>query len=253
MQIHTLIEILDNLLSTSSFNDYGPNGLQVGSSEQPVTKIGVAVSADLATIQKAIEHKVSTLIVHHGVFWKGMPYPITGILYERIRLLIQHNISLIAYHLPLDAHPTIGNNWKVALDLGWENVQPFGSYLPQLGVQGTFPSIHIEEFAQVLSSYYEAPVQAKALGGIDFISSAALISGGAYKEISTAASQHVDCFISGNFDEPAWSLSFENKINFLSFGHTITEKVGPKALTTWLNEQLPESIPSLFIDTQNPF
>ncbi|BAE81140.1 conserved hypothetical protein [Chlamydia felis Fe/C-56] len=251
MKVADLLVHLNTLLSPESFSDYGPNGLQVGNPQIVVQKIAVGVSADLATIHAAIDNDANVLIVHHGLFWKGSPYPITGMLYNRMQYLIKHDVQLIAYHLPLDAHTSIGNNWKVAHDLKWKNLQPFGSSLPYLGVQGSFSPISIETLIDKLSNYYQAPIKAKALGGKETVSSAALISGGAYKELSAAILAQIDCFITGNFDEPAWSAALENHIHFLAFGHTATEKVGPKALAEHLQAQLP--VPAIFIDTCNPF
>ncbi|AAD18290.1 YbgI [Chlamydia pneumoniae TW-183] len=251
MNVADLLSHLETLLSSKIFQDYGPNGLQVGDPQTPVKKIAVAVTADLETIKQAVAAEANVLIVHHGIFWKGMPYPITGMIHKRIQLLIEHNIQLIAYHLPLDAHPTLGNNWRVALDLNWHDLKPFGSSLPYLGVQGSFSPIDIDSFIDLLSQYYQAPLKGSALGGPSRVSSAALISGGAYRELSSAATSQVDCFITGNFDEPAWSTALESNINFLAFGHTATEKVGPKSLAEHLKSEFP--ISTTFIDTANPF
>ncbi|AAX50361.1 Nif3-like dinuclear metal center hexameric protein [Chlamydia trachomatis] len=251
MNVSDLLNILNELLHPEYFSDYGPNGLQVGNAQTAIRKVVVAVTADLATIEKAIACEANVLLVHHGIFWKGMPYPITGILYQRMQRLMEGNIQLIAYHLPLDAHTTIGNNWKVARDLGWEQLESFGSSQPSLGVKGVFPEMEVHDFISQLSAYYQTPVLAKALGGKKRVSSAALISGGAYHEISEAKNQQVDCFITGNFDEPAWSLAHELAIHFLAFGHTATEKVGPKALAQYLKGAGLESV--VFLDTDNPF
>ncbi|WP_108897110.1 Nif3-like dinuclear metal center hexameric protein [Chlamydia serpentis] len=251
MNVAELLSHLDNLLASGTFQDYGPNGLQVGNAQVALKKIGVAVTADIETIKQAIKANVNVLIVHHGIFWKGMPYPITGMMYKRIQLLIQHDIQLLAYHLPLDAHPTLGNNWRVALDLNWKDLQPFGSSFPNLGVQGSFSPVHINTFTNLLSQYYQAPLKGSALGGPSTVSSAAIVSGGAYRELSFAVTRQVDCFITGNFDEPAWSTALENNINFLAFGHTATEKIGPKSLAHHLNSVL--QVPTIFIDTDNPF
>lgn len=251
MNVADLLSFLNDLLSPQLFSDYCPNGLQVGDLNSSVSKIAVAVSADLATIQEAARLKANVLVVHHGLFWKGMPYPITGMLHTRMQQLIRNHIHLFAYHLPLDAHETLGNNWKVALDLQWENLQPFGSSLPYIGVQGTFSPLPIEEFISILSKYYNTPIKAQALGGPKSISSAAILSGGAYKELPQAIKNNIPCFITGNFDEPAWSIAWENQTHFLAFGHTATEKVGPQALADYLENQL--HIPTMFIDTSNPF
>lgn len=251
MNVADLLSFLNNLFSPQLFSDHCPNGLQVGDLNSSVSKIAVAVSADLATIQAAVQLKANVLVVHHGLFWKGMPYPITGMLHTRMQQLIGNRMHLFAYHLPLDAHETLGNNWKVALDLQWENLQPFGSSLPCIGVQGTFSPLPIKEFISILSQYYNTPIKAQALGGPKSISSAAILSGGAYKELSQAIKNKIPCFITGNFDEPAWSIAWENQTHFLAFGHTATEKVGPRALTDYLENQL--HIPTIFIDTSNPF
>ncbi|EPP34305.1 NIF3 family protein [Chlamydia ibidis] len=251
MLIADLLAYLDTLLSPAEFIDYAPNGLQIGKESSPVNKIGVAVSADLATIEAAVQNELDTLIVHHGIFWKNMPYPLTNSLYDRVYCLIKHNIQLLAYHLPLDANTKLGNNWRVACDLKWENCENFGSTFPQLGVKGRFPRMHVRDFISLLSDYYNTPVKAVALGGEEYVSSAALVSGGAYREIVEAAKNKVDCFITGNFDEPAWSMAIENKVNFIAFGHTQTEKIGPMALASHLESSL--RIPTMFLDTKNPF
>ncbi|ANH78916.1 Nif3-like dinuclear metal center hexameric protein [Candidatus Chlamydia sanziniae] len=251
MNIADLLIYLDALFSPEIFSDCAPNGLQVGNTSVSVQKIAVAVTADLATLKQAAQLQTNVLIVHHGLFWKGMAYPLTGMIYNRIQYLIKYNIQLIAYHFPLDAHPTLGNNWKVAHDLNWDHLQPFGSSSPYLGVQGCFAPMSIETFIELLTNYYQATLQGKALGGPKTVSSAAIISGGAYRELTHAAARKIDCFISGNFDEPAWSMALENQINFLAFGHTATEKIGPKTLAEYLKINL--GIPTVFIDTINPF
>ena len=141
MKVSDLLNILNELLHPEQFNDYGPNGLQVGDTQTLVRKIAVAVTADLATIEKAIACEANVLLVHHGLFWKGMAYPVTGMLYQRMQKLFENRIQLIAYHLPLDAHAEVGNNWRVARDLGWEQLEPFGSSQPFLGVKGVFSEI----------------------------------------------------------------------------------------------------------------
>lgn len=252
MQLSDLALYLNSQLSVDLFADYCPNGLQVGNPSVSVQKIAVGVTADLSTIQKALSSGANVLIVHHGLLWNSSKTPpLVGSLFQRLQVLIQNDIQLLAYHLPLDAHETLGNNWKVAHDLQWENKQKFGSFKPQIGVQGTFSPIHIQDFIQKLTAYYGCSVKASALGGPEYISSAALTSGGAYKELNQAAQNQIDCFITGNFDEPAWSFAMENHIHFLAFGHTQTEKVGPKALCRHIQEQL--QIPCEFIDTENDF
>lgn len=240
----------DDLLACGDFTDFCPNGLQIEASFE-IEKIGTAVSASLETIEKAVDLKLDALIVHHGIFWKGDNFPIFGIKRKKIELLLKNNISLLAYHLPLDAHPFLGNNWKAALDLGWENLSPFGFQSGKfIGVKGTFPQILREEFSKKLEKYYNHPANV-ALGGKNTVSSAALISGGAYKSLSEAALSDVDCFITGNYDEPAWNDAHELNMNFFAMGHSATERIGPIALGEHLSMAL--GLESLFIDVYNPF
>jgi putative NIF3 family GTP cyclohydrolase 1 type 2 len=189
--------------------------------------------------------------VHHGLFWNKDSYPIMGAKKKKIELLFQKQMSLLAYHLPLDLHQEVGNNWQAARDLGWEELEPFGIYNGiAIGVRGKFKDRSIDEFVTDVEAYYSHSATV-ALGGRKRVSSGALISGGAYKELSQAAKMGADCFITGNFDEPAWGIAFEENIHFLALGHTATEEVGPKALAKHLQREF--NIPCQFIKTPNPF
>lgn len=245
-----LEEYLNTYLHVPLIEDYCPNGIQVEGRGE-IKKIGTAVSANLRTLEKAAEEGVQALIVHHGLFWNRDPYPIVGTKRAKIELLLKEGISLFAYHLPLDAHQEVGNNWQAARALGWENLEPFGPYNGTIiGVKGTFRSRPIKTFVEEVEAYYAHPATL-ALGGKERVSSAALISGGAYKELVAAARAGVECYITGNFDEPAWGIAFEEKINFLALGHTATEKIGPKALAQHIQEKF--SVPCSFIEEENPF
>ncbi|MEZ5315724.1 MAG: Nif3-like dinuclear metal center hexameric protein [Chlamydiales bacterium] len=243
-------EQLNRYLKSDFFQDYGPNGIQVEGKEE-VHRIATAVSANLKTIQMAIDKHCDALVVHHGLFWNGDPYPIRGAKKKKIKLLLDNQISLLAYHLPLDAHQEIGNNWKAAQDLGWENLESFKSRKGMdIGVKGRFKSIFIEHFIKTLETYYEHPAHL-ALGGKEYLENAALISGGAYRELIVVAEAGIDCFITGNFDEPAWAMAYEENIHFLALGHSATERVAPKALAEYLSREM--KLDSEFIDVQNPF
>lgn len=236
---------LDLLLNAALFKDYGPNGLQVEGKEK-IQKAATAVSATRKAIEEAAEQGVDALIVHHGLFWNKDPYPIVGAKKEKLQLLLENGISLFAYHLPLDAHTGLGNNWRAARDLGWDNLESFQEF----GVKGSFSPLSIEDLLTLLEKYYAHNATA-ALFGKKKVMSAALISGGAYKELAQAAREGVDCFITGNFDEPAWSVAQEERINFLALGHAATERVGPRALAEFIRKQL--DLEAFFIDTDNPF
>lgn len=245
-----LVKYLDQYLKISEFNDYCQNGMQLEGKPE-VKKVGTAVTANLATLEKAAEQGVDLLIVHHGLFWKGDPHAITGTKKKKIELLLKHGISLLTYHLPLDAHPEVGNNWVAARELGWKNLEPYGLFNGSLiGVMGAVEPMATRDFVDKLMAYYEHPAH-EALGGKKEIRKAALISGGAYKELGEAAKAGMDCFVTGNFDEPAWSVAFEEGINFCALGHNATEKVGPKALGKHIQDKW--SLPASFIDVPNPF
>ncbi|NGX42118.1 MAG: hypothetical protein K940chlam7_00395 [Chlamydiae bacterium] len=241
---------LDELLDVPTFSDYCPNGLQVQGTPE-IKKVATAVSASLATIQTAVDHGVNALIVHHGMFWKGDSYVVSGVKREKLHLLLKNNISLLAYHLPLDAHQELGNNWKAAQDMQWKNLTPFGEFNgTPIGVKGTINPQSVSDFQKTLENYYQHPANC-VFGGKQEVESVGLISGGAYKMISDAIREGLDCFVTGNFDEPVWHQAFEEKVNFFAMGHSATERIGPQALGNHLKEHF--GIESTFIDIPNPF
>lgn len=249
----TLIDLenqLNDYLQVQFFKDYGPNGLQIEGKKE-VRRIATAVTCSLNIIEEAIQKEVDALVVHHGIFWNRDAYPIVGVKKTKISRLLSHGISLLAYHLPLDAHRQIGNNWKAAVDLGWTDLNPFYQIDGQwIGVKGYFPKQSRLEFQNSLEAYY-GHAATTALGGKEKISNCALISGGAYRQIEEASLSKMDAFITGNFDEPAWHQAYEGKINFYALGHAATEKVGPRALADYLRQTL--NLDAFFIDELNPF
>ncbi len=250
IRLQDICTYLDATLECGSFNDYCKNGLQVEGAKE-VRSIAMAVSASLAAIQEAVKLGVDALIVHHGLFWNNESPLAIGPKREKLGLLLKHDISLLGFHLPLDAHREWGNNWRAAQDLGWSDLEPFGLYNGKLiGVKGRFKAMKRGLFMKRLEEYYQHAAH-HALGGNETVKTAALISGGAYRSLSEASAQGIDCFITGNFDEPAWNQAFEEKINFFALGHSATEKIGPKALGTHLGKKFKLKVH--FIDNDNPF
>ena len=241
---------LEHLLSPTNFDDFCPNGLQVEGKKE-IRRIGLAVSASLAVIEECVKREMDALIVHHGIFWQKDPYVVTGPKRRKLQHLLLREISLFAYHLPLDAHSQIGNNWKAARDLGFEALHPFclqGKMA--IGVKGRLASMSVETLQHKLESYYGHPAHV-ALGGKREVCSAAIISGGAHRNISQAIQEDVDCFITGSFGEPIWDIAHEQKINFFALGHYATERVGILGLMAHLERQF--QVHCEFIDFPNPF
>jgi dinuclear metal center YbgI/SA1388 family protein len=243
---------LQELLQVDAFKngDRALNGIQVEGKEK-IFSIATAVSASLHVIKKAVELKADLLLVHHGFFWKGSDVTICGTLKEKLKLLLQNEISLLAYHLPLDAHTEFGNNWAVATALGWTNLEPFGtSSYPAIGVKASFPACSRSQFQKTLEKFYGQKAH-EAPGGKEVVSSCVIVSGGAHKLIYEAKESGADCFVTGSFDEPIWHAAFEEHINFFAFGHAATEKIGVKSIGKHLEEKF--DVKHLFIDEINPF
>jgi dinuclear metal center YbgI/SA1388 family protein len=248
--LQALSQFLDHLLSPKLFGDYCPNGLQVEGKER-IHTIAFAVSASVAAVDAAVKMKADALIVHHGIFWDKEPMSVVGPKKEKLSQLLGENISLFAYHLPLDAHGEIGNNWKAAADLGWENLQPFGKMgKTAIGVKGSFKPMRVQDFQKQLEGYYKHPAHV-ALGGPLEVKTAALVSGGAHRTIQEAADEGIDCFITGSFDEPIWDIAHERRVNFFALGHYATETIGVLALMQLLSQTF--GVRSEFIDLPNPF
>jgi dinuclear metal center YbgI/SA1388 family protein len=243
-----LTNFLNGLLLAKPWNDYGPNGLQVEGSEQ-ISRIATAVSANLETIEAAIEWGAQALVVHHGLFWKADEMRLCGWMARRVNLLLQNQLSLYAYHLPLDVHPEVGNNWGAALDLKWKQLQPFGSVNGvAIGVRGEI-DLSIRALKQQLEAYYGHSALHCA-GGPDQITRVALVSGTGYRAFQEAIDSGVQCLITGVVDEPVWHWAREGGVHVLALGHCATEKVGPIKLATCLHKKT--GIECRFLDIENP-
>jgi dinuclear metal center YbgI/SA1388 family protein len=236
---------LDEYLKVAEFTDFCPNGLQVEGKKE-IRKVATAVSLSIEVIEKSISKGIDALIVHHGLFWKGDSFVIDGAKRKKLELLLKHDISLFAYHLPLDAHRECGNNWKAAQDLGWEELVTFN----EIGIMGRCPAMSLSQLTRKLEKYYDHPATV-ADGGGKKIERVALVSGGAYKDLKKAALAGADAFVTGNFDEPAWWVAREEGIHFLALGHSATERVGVVALAEHVKEQF--SLKVEFLDIFNPF
>lgn len=243
-----LIALLDKELEPWHFKDYAPNGLQVEGKNE-IHKIITGVTASQALIDRAIEKEADAILVHHGYFWKNEPLPITGMKYQRIKRLLEHDINLIAYHLPLDAHKTLGNNAQLAEVCQW---QVDGKVEEELGLlwlghlaAPMIANIFVSRLSEQLSR------KALAVGPQEkIIRKIAWCSGGAQTYLAAAVSMGVDAFISGEISEWCFHMAEENNILYISAGHHATERYGIKALGEWLAQCT--DVEAEYVELNNP-
>ncbi|MCE7554291.1 Nif3-like dinuclear metal center hexameric protein [Aliivibrio fischeri] len=245
-----LEQLLNSELKPQLIKDYCPNGLQVEGSNE-IKKIVTGVTASQALIDAAIEENADALLVHHGYFWKGEAEPITGMKGKRIRSLIQNDINLFAYHLPLDIHPKLGNNAELARLFSISNVEGLEATPQSIAMKGELTeTLSGEEFAlriqQVLNRepLHIKPTQDKP------IKTVAWCSGGGQDYIELAAQQGMDAFISGEISERTTYIARELGIHYFVAGHHATERYGVKALGEWLEKE--HGFDVKFIDIDNP-
>ena len=238
---------LDSLLDAAHFRDYCPNGLQVEGRER-VQRIVCGVTASQALIEAAIERGADTLLVHHGWFWKSEDGRVTGFRKQRMARLLAHDMNLFAYHLPLDAHPTLGNNAQLALRLGWTVNGRFAEQ--DIGFFGVPPA---PTFAGALAQHMEQVLgRAPLLIGDPArkVARIAWCSGGAQDYFEAALATGADVFVSGEISEQTVHLARETGMSFIAAGHHATERYGVMALGVHLSEQF--GIDCEFVDIDNP-
>jgi len=246
-RLNDIVTYTNSLLKVDAFADYAPNGLQVEGKDS-VSCIVSGVTASLDLIEEAIKLNADAILVHHGYFWKNEAAEITGMKYQRIKALLDYDISLLAYHLPLDAHPEVGNNAQLAklLDITVEGVMnPQG-----VGNVGVFVQEHT---ALSLSDKLELVLGRQPLlisGGDHVIKNIAWCSGGAQSYINEAIALGMDAFISGEISENTVHIARESGIHYFAAGHHATERYGVQALGDRLASQF--NIQHHFVDCDNP-
>ena len=247
-----LLQACQTLLTPERFKDYGPNGLQVEGKAQVDVLIS-GVTASKALIEAAIDAKADAILVHHGLFWRGQEGTVTGWMKQRLRLLLAHDISLLAYHLPLDAHPEWGNNAQLGLRLGWRTDTHFGEQ--QLGCLGQSVDGTPWPNAQALAAHLQqglgrAPVWVGADDVTRPIRRVAWCSGGAQSYFEAAIAAGADAFVTGEISEPQAHLARETGVAFFACGHHATERYGAPAVAAHVAAQL--GLVHRFIDIDNP-
>ena len=221
----------NNFLNVKNFKDYGPNGLQIEGSET-INKIVSGVSANLDLIERAIEEKADAIFVHHGIFWDNESNVITGAKQKKIALLINNNINLFGYHLPLDDHHEVGNNIELGRILGIKKMKPVeDSYLWQGELKTdlkSFSSLIERELGRAPQLFGEMK---------ESINKIAWCTGGAQGFIDEAIKLKVDLFLSGEVSERTPAAAKENGITYISAGHHATERYGVQSLCRHLSSK----------------
>ena len=250
-ELKDVVDYIDRYLETSSFSDTSANGLQVEGS-RIVKRIGLAVDACLESVLLAAERGCNLLIVHHGLLW-GTEIRICGHTYRRLRALIQADIALYASHLPLDAHPEVGNNIQIAKRMGLTQVRAFGEYggIP-IGFQGCLEEPILLHDAVEMSSEKIGPPKALLTFGPERIGRVGIVSGSASDPplFEEASRGKIDLLITGESKQAAYYLAQEYGLNVFYGGHYQTETFGVKALGEHLSARF--GLPTEFIETACP-
>jgi dinuclear metal center YbgI/SA1388 family protein len=247
MRLQQLCEFCNDYLKVDDFSDYCPNGLQVEANPE-VENIVCGVTASQALIDAAIAVGADTLLVHHGYFWKGEAQPLVGVKGNRVASLMRNNINLLAFHLPLDAHPEVGNNAQLARIMEWRLEGSGGEQ--GLLFHGRLPRPQgLAELVAELESRLDTSTLAIDGGGRQ-IERIAWCTGAAQGFIEAAAEWGVDAFVSGEVSEPTYHLARELGIHYIAAGHHATERYGVQALALEIAARF--DVRQQFIDIANP-
>ncbi|MEW6443557.1 MAG: Nif3-like dinuclear metal center hexameric protein [bacterium] len=252
MKLADIVSYLDRYLDRGAFSDASVNGLQVENSGS-ADRIALAVDACLESIEQASRQRCNLLLVHHGILWSD-PAPVCGVLYGRIRALLEADIALYAAHLPLDAHPEVGNNAEIARLLGLSGTEPFGTYGPRaIGVQGRLAApASLGQIMAVVSRKIGVPKTLLRFGP-HRVSRVGIVSGSAsdLSFLEEANRVGLDLFLTGEAKEAAYDAARELGLNVLFAGHYRTETFGVKALGRHLQKKF--KLPVHFFRTGCPF
>lgn len=238
--------LINQKLDVSNFHDYAPNGLQV-EGRHNVQRIVTGVTASQDLLDAAIAVEADAIVVHHGYFWKNEPAVVRGMKRNRLKALLVNDINLYGYHLPLDAHPQLGNNVQLAELFG---INVLGEVMPLVPYGELEKPLTGEELRQRIEVILDRKVLHSAQGGPAEIRRVAWCSGGGQGFIQQAADFGVDAFISGEVSEQTIHIAREMGVHFYAAGHHATERYGVKALGEWLQDE--HGLDVMFIDIDNP-
>lgn len=247
--LSTLVEEADRYLNIAKISDYCPNGLQVEGRPQ-VSRIVSGVTASQALLDAAVEAQADVVLVHHGYFWKNEDPRVVGIKQRRLKTLLSNDISLLAYHLPLDVHPEVGNNVQLARLLGLTVEGPLEPDNPRsVGLVGSLdvPLASADFMRRVTAALGRKPLM---IEGSELIKRIAWCTGGAQGYIDQAVAAGVDAYLTGEVSEPTVHIARENGLSFFAAGHHATERYGVQALGDYLAKRF--AVEHRFIDCPNP-
>ncbi|HWX22483.1 MAG TPA: Nif3-like dinuclear metal center hexameric protein [Candidatus Binatia bacterium] len=240
-----LVCYCDRLLRTADVQDYerAANGLQV-ENRGTVNRIAAAVDASLATVRLAVAARADVLLVHHGLFWEGA-HPWTGKRYELLRTLLQNDLAVYSSHLPLDAHPKLGNNVQLCTALGLKKLRPFFfSHGQNIGFQAVATIPRAQLAARLQRATGSKPLLIP--GGPESCRRIGVVTGGAGAELKIAADEGVDTFVTGEGPHWTYALAEDLGLNVLYGGHYATETFGVKALAAHLSRRF--KVPWVFVE-----
>jgi dinuclear metal center YbgI/SA1388 family protein len=246
-----ILEELDRILQPARFEDYGPNGLQVPGRAQVAT-LATGVSAHAELFERAVATEADLLVVHHGLFWGSGPGPIDTALKRRLKILFDADLSLAAYHLPLDAHPELGNNALLANALGAEWSEPFAAHRGEpIGCVAHLPDEGLpagELFTRVHALTGREPLTFDA--GPAHVRRLAIVSGAGADFLADAVAAGADAFLTGEPAERVMAQAREGGLHFIAAGHYATETFGVRRLGELLAERF--ELEHVFLDVPNP-
>ena len=247
--LSTLVEEANRYLNCAAISDYCPNGLQVEGRSQ-VLRIVSGVTASQALLDAAVEAQADLVLVHHGYFWKGENPCITGMKQRRLKTLLKHDISLLAYHLPLDLHADVGNNVQLARHLDITVEGPLDPGNPKVvGLVGSLAEpLSPRDFARRVQDVMGR--EPLLIEGSEMIRRVGWCTGGGQGYIDHGIAAGVDLFLSGEASEQTFHSARENDISFIAAGHHATERYGVQALGDYLARRF--ALEHLFIDCPNP-
>jgi dinuclear metal center YbgI/SA1388 family protein len=253
-QIGTILGELDTLLKPADYRDYCPNGLQVPGAEE-IRTIVSGVSAHQQLFVRAAERGADLVLVHHGLFWNNTPRALDRVAVSRLKLLLDHDMALAAYHLPLDGHQEHGNNALLAAALGAESWRPFARPAPgapAIGVAATFPGDGIGR-AELVDRVREVTLGREPLAfleGPDPVRTLGIVSGAAADHVYDALAEGLDAFLTGEPAERVMAIARDYGITFLAAGHHATERFGVRRLGELLAARF--GVEHEFVDVPNP-